>query len=79
MQSRHAAVASASDAAEDDLALLMDMLRQRKLRRLQAAVAARRKLIGQLLAGEAGHGPQGSKRRETTFFSWRDHVARMLS
>ena len=77
VQSRHAAAAPASDAAEDDL-LLMDMLRQRALRRLHAAVAVRRKLIGAALqAGEAGHGPQGSKRRETTFFSWCDHVARM--
>jgi len=67
---------ASGDAAEDD-ALLMDIIRQRKLRRLQAAVAIRRRQIRAALAGEAGQGPQGSKRRETSFFSWTDHLARM--
>lgn len=80
--SRVAAPAGARYAAQggagDDIDL-ESALADRKLRRLRAAIAVRRQKIKAVLAAttRTGHGPQGRKQREETFFSWKDHVRRM--
>ena len=61
-------------AADDDEWL--HLLAVRKLRRLNAAAAEKRRRIkAALLALDGGQGPQEQKRREESPFSWDDHLA----
>ena len=51
---------------------------RKKLRRLHAAAAVRRRqILATLELLDSGKGPQGRKRRELGTFSWEDHVARL--
>ena len=51
----------------------------RRMRRVHAATAARRRQIMAVLAAADGQGPEGKKRREKVFFCWSDHVERMTA
>ena len=63
-------------AVEDEDDDLLERLAAERLRRIKAAVAARRKQVIAALAAflSSGQGPQGKKRREAAF-SWDDHLA----
>ena len=65
-------------AVEDEDDDLLERLAAERLRRIKAAVAARRKQVIAALAAflPSGQGPQGKKRREAAF-SWDDHLGRL--
>ena len=65
-------------AVEDEDDEILERLAAERLRRIKAAVAARRKQVIAALAAflSSGQGPQGKKRREAAF-SWDDHLGRL--